>query len=75
MNTIDKILLACSIFLLLFTIVMIVIFCIYQSVPDTLIDSVFGIFSCEAFITMAIWAIKRHGSSRSRKNKETDDDK
>lgn len=70
MNTIDKILLTCAIFLFVFTVTMIVIFCVYQSVPDTLVDSVFGLFSCEAVVTFAIWAIKRHGATRQRKDKE-----
>ncbi len=38
----DRVLIALAIFDLLFVVAMIVIFCIYQSVPDTLIISVFG---------------------------------
>ena len=76
MTTLDKILLTCAIFMLLFTVCMIVLFCIFQSVPDALIDSVFGLFSCEAFMTMLIWAIKRHGVTKSKQKKEgTDNEK
>lgn len=59
MNTIDKILIACAIAVIFFTITMIVIFCIFQSVPDTLIDAVFGLMGSEAVITFAIWWIKK----------------
>lgn len=68
MNTIDKILLSCAIFLVMFTVCMIVIFCIYQSVPDTLIDAVFGLMGSEAVITFAIWWIKKKASSRKDKD-------
>lgn len=59
MNTIDKILLACAIFLVLFTICMIVIFCIYQTVPDVLIESVYSLAGSEAIITAVIWYAKK----------------
>lgn len=66
MNTIDKILLACAIFILAFTITMIVIFCIFQSVPDTLVESVFTLFTGEAVITFVIWWIKkRHAKDKT----------
>lgn len=41
-NFIDKVLIVVAIFDALFVITMIVLFCLYQSVPDTLIISVFG---------------------------------
>lgn len=47
LNTIDKILIFCATLLILFTITMIVIFCFYQCVPDTLIGVFFGAFSVE----------------------------
>ena len=68
MNTIDKILISCAIFLVMFTVCMIVIFCIYQSVPDTLVDAVFGLMGSEVFITFAIWWIKKKASSRKDKD-------
>ena len=66
MNTIDKILTVCAVFLILFTVTMIVIFCCFQAVPDTLIDAVFGLAGSEAFITFAIWWIKKkYGREKS----------
>lgn len=59
MNTIDKILIGCAITLLAFTVTMIVIFCIFQAVPDTLITCVFGALAGEGVITFAIWRIKK----------------
>ncbi len=50
----DKVLITVAIFDLIFVIAMIVIFCLYQSVPDTLIVSVasctFGECGCCAFV-------------------------
>jgi hypothetical protein len=68
MNTIDKILISCAIAVIVFTVTMIVIFCIFQSVPDTLIDAVFGLMGSEAVITFAIWWIKKKASSRKDKD-------
>ena len=59
MNTLDKILVACAAFLIIFTITMIVLFCIFQTTPDQLIDSVFSLFTGEAIITAVIWYMKR----------------
>lgn len=64
MNTIDKILLGCAIFILIFTVTMTVIFCVYQSVPDTLISCVFAIFTGETFITFLIWWLKKRGQKK-----------
>lgn len=73
MNTIDKILLGCAIFIILFTITMVVIFCIYQSVPDSLIDATFSLFTGEAVVTMIIWWIKRKDKRNGRDKKQTDE--
>ena len=70
MNTIDKILLSCAIFLVMFTVCMIVIFCIYQSVPDTLVDAVFGLMGSEAIITFAIWWVKKKGQKDNGKTEK-----
>lgn len=43
MKTRNKILIIVSIFLLVFIIAMIIIFCVKGSVPDTLIDKVLGV--------------------------------
>jgi len=68
MNTIDKILLGCAIFILIFTVTMTVIFCVYQTVPDTLIESVFGLFTGEAVITFSIWWIKKRAKGKERED-------
>jgi hypothetical protein len=38
---------------------MIVIFCIYQTVPDVLIESVYSLAGSEAIITAVIWYAKK----------------
>ncbi len=69
LNTIDKILITLASFVFGFTITMIVIFCIYQVTPDTLIECVFACCSSEAVITFAIWWIKKKAN---RKDKDYD---
>lgn len=56
--------------IILFTIVMIVIFCIYQSVPDVLIGAFFGAFSLEGGYCAFIHKIKKE----SKNNEISDDD-
>ena len=68
MNTIDKILITLASFIFGFTITMIVIFCIYQVTPDTLIECVFACCSSEAVITFAIWWIKKKATNRKEKD-------
>lgn len=58
-STLDKVLLFCAISILVFTIIMIVLFCIFQSVPDTLIVSFFGVFTGEGCICWRIWNRKK----------------
>ena len=71
MNTLDKILLACAIFLVLFTVSMIVIFCIFQTIPDSLVEAVFSLAGSEAIITGVIWYAKKKINSK----RETKDDR
>lgn len=73
MNTIDKILLSCAIAVIVFTITMIVIFCVFQSVPDTLIDNFFNLFTGEAVITFLIWWIKKKGQKDEKRHTEKTD--
>ena len=70
-STLDKVLLFCAISILVFTITMIVLFCIYQSVPDTLIVSFFGVFTGEGCICWRIWNRKK--GILGSKNDEKDD--
>ena len=68
MTTIDKILLADVIILLLFTVSMIVLFCVFQAVPDTLIECFFGVAGGEGLVTFGIWWIKKRYSKTEAKN-------
>ena len=68
LNTIDKILITLASFIFGFTITMIVIFCIYQVTPDTLIECVFACCSSEAVITFAIWWIKKKANRKDKDN-------
>ena len=67
MSTIDKILISCALAVIVFTITMVVIFCIFQAVPDTLIDAVFSLMGSEAIITFAIWWIKKKANNKKDK--------
>ena len=70
MSTIDKILISCAIAVIVFTITMIVIFCIFQSVPDTLIENFFNLFTGEIVLTFCIWWIKKKYSKEKEKKDE-----
>lgn len=72
MNTIDKILISCAIAVIAFILTMIVIFCIFQSVPDTLIECVMSLATSEAAITFAIWWIKKKYGKEKTNDKQTD---
>lgn len=47
MKTMDKILIIMAIAISLFTIVMVILFCIYQTIPDSLVTAFFGLFTGE----------------------------
>lgn len=73
MNTIDKILIGCAIAVIAFTVTMIVIFCIFQDVPSSLIDNFYNLFTGETIITFLIWWIKKKGQNNDkRRNTEKD---
>lgn len=59
MKTLDKILIILGIFIGLFIVTMIVLFCIYQSIPDTLVVAVLGSGTSEAILTCVITCIKK----------------
>lgn len=65
MNTIDKVLLGLVGFLIGFTVTMIILFCVFQTTPDTLIECVFACCASEAVITFAIWWIKKKGNKKN----------
>lgn len=70
LNTIDKVLIFCTAVLLIFTIVMVVIFCIYQSIPDTLVGAVFSAFGIETVNTVILYKDKKR---RARNELERED--
>lgn len=59
LSTIDKILIFCAVLLILFTVTMVVLFALYQCVPDTLITCFFACFGIESINTVRIWKQKR----------------
>ena len=74
MNTIDKILIGCAIAVIAFTVAMIVIFCIFQSIPDTLVDNFYNLFTGEAVITFLIWWIKKKGQKNEKRSDKQDNE-
>lgn len=69
MNTIDKILIACAVAIIVFTVTMVVIFCIFQAIPDSLVECFYSLFTGEIVITFFIWWIKKKATNK----KETKD--
>lgn len=59
MKTLDKILVILASYMLVFSIAMIVIFCIKDSVPDTLITCTLGSGSVEAIVMAWITVTKK----------------
>lgn len=59
MKTLNKILIIVGVFIALFIITMIVLFCIYQSIPDTLVVGVLGSGGTEC-ILCAVIEIAKH---------------
>lgn len=66
MTTIDKILICCAVFMVLFVITNIILFIIIGSTPDVLIENVFSLFTSEIVLTFVIWAIKKHKDKKPR---------
>jgi hypothetical protein len=54
----DRVLIFCAVSIWAFTIAMIVIFCVKDSVPDTLIDAFFGVFGIEGVLCAVITVVK-----------------
>lgn len=69
MSTIDKILCGLVAFLIAFIITIIILFCIYQSTPDTLVECVFTLCGSEAIITAIIWYVKKKYTRRDKDGK------
>lgn len=68
MKTLDKILKFLAFFLIAFIICMIVLFCIFQSVPDTLITCVLGTGLGELIMTTIITVVKKKYKSEKEEN-------
>ena len=69
----DKVLIVIALFLLVFIITMIVIFCIKDSVPDTLIISVFGACTGEVSVCGWIKTIKEKKHDNANRDMPSDD--
>jgi len=72
MNTIDKILISCAIAVIVFTVTMIVIFCVFQAIPDSLVECFYSLFTGEIVITFFIWWIKKKANKKETKNGQTE---
>lgn len=59
MKTLNKILIILGVFIALFIVTMVVLFCIYQSVPDTLVVGVLGSGGTECILCAIIEITKR----------------
>lgn len=67
-KTLDKVLIWLAIFLFLFIVSMIVIFCIFQSIPDTLVTCVLSGGAIEVIVTA--WITTTKEKQRGRDNDE-----
>lgn len=68
MNTIDKILIACAVAIIVFTVTMVVLFCIFQAIPDSLVECFYSLFTGEIVITFFIWWIKKKANRKDKDN-------
>lgn len=60
LGTLDRVLIFCAFCLLIFSIVMIVLFCIYQNIPDTLVVAFFGAFGIETINCVMVYKNKQN---------------
>lgn len=74
MNTSNRVLIILSIFMLMFIVTMIVIFCIKGSVPDTLIQYTLGAGGVEALLLAGIKVSKVVTNSRNSTDKVADEE-
>ena len=73
LTTIDGILIGCACFLIVFTFAILVIFILFQTEPDTLISSVFGLLGGEVTLSFAIWYIKKRYSHKFEREDKKDE--
>lgn len=72
LKTMDKILIIMAVAMCIFTIAMVVIFCIFQAVPDTLITAFFGACGAEGGFMGVIQVAKKIMEGKGEKSKEID---
>ena len=65
LGTLDRVLIFCAICLLTFTVIMITLFCMYQTIPDTLVVAFFGAFGVETINCVMI-----HKNKQKKANNE-----
>lgn len=73
MNALSKILLVVGLFLALFVVTMVVLFCIFGNTPDTLIQCVLGAGILEALLCATIKCVNVVKENKQEENKESDD--
>lgn len=71
-HAMDVILAVMGVAILLFTVAMIVLFCVYQQVPDTLVTAFFGCFGAEGGFMAVIMVAKKIKEDRNEEYQETD---
>ena len=71
MKTSNLILLVLGVFLLAFIVAMIVLFCIFQAVPDTLIQYTLGAGGVEAVAMSAIKIVKVKSGNKPGESEDT----
>lgn len=67
-----KALLFSATMIVIFTIVMIIIFCTYQTVPDVLIGAFFGAFSLEGGYCAFIHKLKKEAENKAKNEGDED---
>ena len=71
-HTMDIILALMGVAILTFTITMIILFCVYQSVPDTLVNCFFACCGSEGGFMAVIMVAKKLKEGNDEKPEETD---
>lgn len=71
-HTMDIILALMGIAILTFTITMIILFCVYQSVPDTLVNCFFACCGSEGGFMAVIMVAKKLKEGKNEEPEETD---
>lgn len=67
MNKLDVVLMVMFIVTMIFTLAMVILFCLFQSIPDTLVTAFFGIVSIE----LACCGWVKNAKEKSRRIRQT----